>query len=481
MSSLEATTCSASNTTCLCGSDSYRASVSSCVEQSCILEQALTIQNVTFSACGLAARDRSGEYVVVSLVFGIISTVIAIIRLVHKIAIIRKQFEIDDCLILLVVAVSAVGITVGVRGLAGSGLGRDVWTLTIPQIVAFCWNFFYGQVIYVAQVALLKLTLLFFYQRVFPGQAVQRVIWGTIVFVVLFGMIFTITSVAQCRPIHYYWDQYYGNSTGYCISNNALAWANAAISIALDLWMLAIPLSQLSKLDLHWRKKIGVSLMFCVGTFVTVVSILRLHTLITFANTTNPTWDEWGVCIYSIVEINVGIICICMPAMRMILMNMFPKVFGTTTLHSRQLSHNHHYNNNTSNNMPFNSNEKSAPYYPLQTRRQSHHSTTSKGTRAEMIAKRFRTPSPVSHSHNAGKGSLTRALSRSHGNSSNYPNDHNDPSELDNGHSDAYRSYDMRYGQYADGKVVWVNVNKPVSPPPHTRKNEEQQRSFFNW
>lgn len=298
MSSLEATTCSASNTTCLCGSDSYRASVTSCVEQSCILEQALSmwkcpfcgdfevvhfisdcmlcipaIQNVTFSACGFAGRDRSGEYVVVSLAFGIISAVIAIIRLVHKIAIIRKQFEIDDYLILLVVAVSAVGITVGVRGLAGSGLGRDIWTLTVPQIVAFCRNFFYGQVIYVAQVALLKLTLLFFYQRVFPGQAVQRVIWGTIVFVILFGVVFTITSVAQCRPIHYYWDQYYGNSTGYCISNNALGWANAAISIALDLWMLAIPLSQLSKLDLHWRKKVGVSMMFCVGTLYVFISL----------------------------------------------------------------------------------------------------------------------------------------------------------------------------------------------------------------
>lgn len=31
----------------------------------------------------------------------------------------------------------------------------------------------------------------------------------------------------------------------------------AAISIAEDVWMLAIPLSQLHSLQLHWKKKIG--------------------------------------------------------------------------------------------------------------------------------------------------------------------------------------------------------------------------------
>lgn len=31
----------------------------------------------------------------------------------------------------------------------------------------------------------------------------------------------------------------------------------AAISIVEDVWMLAIPLSQLHSLQLHWKKKIG--------------------------------------------------------------------------------------------------------------------------------------------------------------------------------------------------------------------------------
>lgn len=81
----------------------------------------------------------------------------------------------------------------------------------------------------------------------------------------------------QCKPISYFWDQWDGLHSGTCpINTNSLGWANgkhtyldlesnryssniliAAISIVEDVWMLAIPLSQLHSLQLHWKKKIG--------------------------------------------------------------------------------------------------------------------------------------------------------------------------------------------------------------------------------
>src|SRR5690348_4722249 len=70
---------------------------------------------------------------------------------------------------------------------------------------------------------------------------------------------------------------------------------------------------------------------------VTVVSMLRLRSLITFAASTNPTWDQWDVAHWSTVEINVGIICACMPTFRTLLANALPKVFGSSVGLSRQL------------------------------------------------------------------------------------------------------------------------------------------------
>jgi hypothetical protein len=71
---------------------------------------------------------------------------------------------------------------------------------------------------------------------------------------------------------------------------------------------------------------------------VTVVSILRLQSLISFAKTSNPTWDQTDVISWSNIEINVGIMCACMPSLRVILVRMFPKVLGTST----GVSHGHY-------------------------------------------------------------------------------------------------------------------------------------------
>jgi len=63
---------------------------------------------------------------------------------------------------------------------------------------------------------------------------------------------------------------------------------------------------------------------------VTVVSGLRLKSLVHFAASNNPTWDQADVINWSNIEINVGIICACMPALRVILVHMFPKILGST-------------------------------------------------------------------------------------------------------------------------------------------------------
>lgn len=63
---------------------------------------------------------------------------------------------------------------------------------------------------------------------------------------------------------------------------------------------------------------------------VTVISILRLRSLVNFAASANPTWDQADVINWSNIEINIGIICACLPALRVILVHLFPKVLGTT-------------------------------------------------------------------------------------------------------------------------------------------------------
>jgi hypothetical protein len=59
---------------------------------------------------------------------------------------------------------------------------------------------------------------------------------------------------------------------------------------------------------------------------VTIVSIIRLQALIVFAQSSNATYDNYPVSLWSTVEINVGIICASMPTLRLILVRIFPRL-----------------------------------------------------------------------------------------------------------------------------------------------------------
>lgn len=60
------------------------------------------------------------------------------------------------------------------------------------------------------------------------------------------------------------------------------------------------------------------------------MSIIRLQALVTFAKSSDPTWDNFPVSLWSTVEINVGIMCTCMPTLRLLLTRVFPVLSGGT-------------------------------------------------------------------------------------------------------------------------------------------------------
>jgi hypothetical protein len=69
--------------------------------------------------------------------------------------------------------------------------------------------------------------------------------------------------------------------------------------------------------------------MFSVGIFVVVVSVIRLYSLIHFANTENITWNYVEAGLWSLIEIDVSIVCGCMPAHRLLIAKLWPKIRST--------------------------------------------------------------------------------------------------------------------------------------------------------
>ncbi len=54
------------------------------------------------------------------------------------------------------------------------------------------------------------------------------------------------------------------------------------------------------------------------------MSIIRIPALVTLGRSKNLTWDNFEAGMWSTIEVNVGIICICMPTLRLVLVRLFP-------------------------------------------------------------------------------------------------------------------------------------------------------------
>jgi hypothetical protein len=227
---------------------------------------ATVTKNVTETICGAPIRSKSESYYALCVSLGVITGAIVILRFMSKF-LANAEFGMDDLFIAFTMVIGVPSSILTVHGVISNGLGRDIWTLTPNQITNFIHNFYAIEILYFAEVSTLKLSLLFFYLRIFPGTLVRRLLWATVIFDICYGLVFVFLATFQCKPIDFYWNNWDGeHQGGTCMNVNALGWSNAVISILLDAWMLGLPLSQLVNLQLHWKKKVGVAMMFVVGT-----------------------------------------------------------------------------------------------------------------------------------------------------------------------------------------------------------------------
>lgn len=208
------------------------------------------------------------SYVIISL-----SWLFVITRFAFKVYD-QLTFDLDDWTILATVVVGTALTAVTIGGTIKHGLGQDLWVLPHDEITTMLFYFEIVAVLYFTTLTLLKLSIIFFYIKVFTTPGASRLLWGTAIFTAVWGIIYVIVAIFQCQPISYFWTHWDGLHQGKCLNINAITSSNAGFSIVLDLWSLGIPLWQLRKVKLHWKRKIGVALMFGVGTFVTVVSVL---------------------------------------------------------------------------------------------------------------------------------------------------------------------------------------------------------------
>lgn len=215
------------------------------------------------------------------------------------------------------------------REVVDNGLGRDMWTLKDIQITNVLRFYFMGEIFYVVALGVSKISILCFYLRVFPNKDFRRVIYGVMALSVAYTIAFFFATTFQCTPISYAWTQWDGLHKGTCNDIHLQGWIAAGINICLDIIVMVLPLKHLIGLQMDLRKKLMVISMFSVGIIVIIISALRLYTLAHFAKSKNITWDYFEAGYWSLLEIDVSIVCGSMPAHRYLISKAWPKIRQT--------------------------------------------------------------------------------------------------------------------------------------------------------
>ncbi|GFF34748.1 hypothetical protein IFM61606_04720 [Aspergillus udagawae] len=330
VSTLPHSHCTITDQTCMCTDPVFTSTLETCVKANCTIRESLATKNVTSSACGVPIRDRTGAVSITGVVGGVLALVAFVLRMIARLPCCGGQFGIDDLAMIvtmaLVIPLSALSVV-----LANLGLGKDMWTVPPDNITHILYIYFYDELVYLSIIPLTKISICLFYLRVFPARPFRVMTYVVIGLNAGYLIAFVLISVFQCRPIKGAWLRWDGEGHYSCNNINAQGWSAAAINMILDLTVMALPLRELYRLNLSLRKKLFVMSMFSLGIFVTLVSIIRLNSLIHFAATDNVTWDYVEVGYWSTVEVHVGIICACLPAMRALMRRLCPTMFGDTT------------------------------------------------------------------------------------------------------------------------------------------------------
>ncbi|KAI6084815.1 hypothetical protein F4821DRAFT_165025 [Hypoxylon rubiginosum] len=172
----------------------------------------------------------------------------------------------------------------------------------------------------------IKMTLLFFYKRLFlVGRSGLRIFWwANFVYIVLWFFGATSFYLFQCKPVQWYFIQYFeryphlpvpGNMSGQCDATSVVHVALPLIfSLVSDISLLLLPLWAISKLRLNKNKKRGLMAVFGIGLIACLLELGRILALL--IDTDDKTDPSYGVAVFLILtaaEETTAVVCACLP------------------------------------------------------------------------------------------------------------------------------------------------------------------------
>ncbi|KAL2162981.1 hypothetical protein VTH06DRAFT_6817 [Thermothelomyces fergusii] len=267
---------------------------------------------------------RVVEIIAILSVTSILSTLVVVLRCYSR-AVILRSFGLDDAIMVpaqILTLASAVAIGLETK----YGLGRHRAVISDEDVVSYMKSFFASIVVYNIAVCLTKISILLQYNRIFSNTMLRKVIMAGLIFLSCWGVTLCFLLPMVCMPVAKFWRP---EMDGFCLDSGTIWYVMAGVNVVTDFSLFTMPIPVISSLQLPKKQKGFLMIVFTLGIFPCAVSIYRITTLSAAARSTDITWDNVNAATFSFLELTVGVITICLPTLRPVLVHAMPRIFGS--------------------------------------------------------------------------------------------------------------------------------------------------------
>ncbi|KAL8913532.1 MAG: hypothetical protein Q9172_007265 [Xanthocarpia lactea] len=296
-----------------------------------------------------ADQNRGHEVLAVTVALFVAATFAVILRFVSRLGVV-KRLSADDYAMLAAWLI-AFGLSFSICYGTSVGLGRHEVNVRPEDHPAlkkseYAFSVLYARIRHIPcghNPALMatKTSICLFYLTLAKNHQIFK--WTTIATLVVVnvaGLALTLLNIFQCRPVDGALREDVPEHVK-CLDIIALYLSSAPINIITDLALLFLPMPILTAMRLPRNEKLILIVTFSFGAFVTAVDVVRIAYLqdaslskvqgspgTSIANRRDFSWIASLSFMWSAVEVDVGIICACVPGVKPLAAKLFPKLLG---------------------------------------------------------------------------------------------------------------------------------------------------------
>ncbi|KAL3964995.1 hypothetical protein ACCO45_001999 [Purpureocillium lilacinum] len=229
----------------------------------------------------------------------------------------KSRLWLDDWLIIISLFFSAAFMFDVTVWMASHGFGRHVWVGPPDALEVWAKGLFMAVFTYTLSLVFIKWSILAWYWRLFHIQSYMKpLIWMLFAVVCIWGVAKIIVVSLECFPIEAIWEVFDPDnpldpSEYHCgVDIHKFFLGNAIPNIITDIFIMVLPLPYILKLHLRVSQKVALFGIFVVGTFVTIVSAIRLVFVVGLdLHSPDKTWNQAEEMMWTGVEVNIATVC----------------------------------------------------------------------------------------------------------------------------------------------------------------------------